>query len=94
MGNRVLRIGVPGTRYYIFKWNSYYFFPQIKMERSQDIDREMQISYFNVFLSYSFIPEDLKKYEYDILKELRIALDIYGEIGINSTYKYILNFEF
>ena len=59
----MLGIGTPGNSYYIFKWQDYYLFPEIRYVQNKENDVVNNIGYYSVFLDKVFIPENLKLYE-------------------------------
>ena len=91
----MLGIGTPGNSYYIFKWQDYYLFPEIRYVQNKENDVVNNIGYYSVFLDKVFIPENLKLYENNILEELKDALNVYGEMGMRSSpCRYVYNFNF
>ncbi len=94
-GSRGLGIGTPGNHYYIFKWSGgYLFLREIKLKKVQENDNENKIAYYDIFLVNEFIPDVFHEVKIDIIKELRQALVCYGEAGMPSRWKYILDFKF
>ncbi len=93
-GNRALGIGQPRHRYFLFKWEKYYLFPDIKREKNNVEDDENKIAFLDVYLMNEFIPSNIQSDKEETIKDLKEALTCYGEVGLKSNWLCELTFKF